>query len=403
MPILQTIWNFFTKREAPKVKWMTLWFGLSISYETSFQTFFDHYKYNPYIRAVINRRKRDTYRFGIEIKKGETLQDISLFSDLLQGSIPYTPKKFIERIIRDYEVTGNAYVYVARDKKNKVLGLQALDPRYIKPVVNTKGQLLWYIQNLDGVRWFLPDEIFHLKDDNDLDNEIIGASKMESLFIDLETDKEAKESNLAFFKNNQTPASIILIDKDAEIDEDEDGPDLRFQLKELFESGKYTGGNNRHRSAFLQGVKEIVKIQDKISDAEFLELRKFTLQLVCSVYTVNADILWFTENSNRSTGDIQVEVYYDSIEEEEKTLDEFFTKILRSVYKDDSITFNAVKDSLRTLNQKSAIAVETYQGGLITLEEGREIIWYDPKVKKGETMYEQPATVSVTPKEKQKK
>ena len=77
----------------------------------------------------------------------------------------------------------------------------------------------------------------------------------------------------------------------AEIDEDEDGPDLRFQLKELFESGKYTGGNNRHRSAFLQGVKEIVKIQDKISDAEFLELRKFTLQLVCSVYTVNADIL----------------------------------------------------------------------------------------------------------------
>jgi hypothetical protein len=40
---------------------------------------------------------------------------------------------------------------------------------------------------------------------------------MTALFIDLETDKEAKESNLAFFKNNQTPASIIVIDPDFEL------------------------------------------------------------------------------------------------------------------------------------------------------------------------------------------
>jgi len=40
---------------------------------------------------------------------------------------------------------------------------------------------------------------------------------MTSLFIDLESDKEASESNLAFFKNNQTPSSIIVIDPDFEI------------------------------------------------------------------------------------------------------------------------------------------------------------------------------------------
>lgn len=56
---------------------------------------------------------------------------------------------------------------------------------------------------------------------------------MESLFIDLETDREAKESNLAFFKNNQTPASLILIDPEYEL-EDEVG--LEVKLKEIFES-----------------------------------------------------------------------------------------------------------------------------------------------------------------------
>lgn len=40
---------------------------------------------------------------------------------------------------------------------------------------------------------------------------------MESLFIDLETDKEARDSNLAFFRNNQTPASVIILDPDFDL------------------------------------------------------------------------------------------------------------------------------------------------------------------------------------------
>lgn len=93
---------------------------------------------------------------------------------------------------------------------------------------------------------------------------------------------------------------------------------------------------------------------------------------------VNQDLLGMTENSNRSTGDVQTEIYYDSIEEEEGMFDEFFTNILQAVYKDTSITFNAIKDSLRTLQRKASIATEIYQGGLVSLDEGREIIGYDP-------------------------
>lgn len=115
---------------------------------------------------------------------------------------------------------------------------------------------------------------------------------MESLFIDLETDKEARDSNLAFFRNNQTPASVIILDPDfAMPDNEEDALKVKRELKQVLESGKYTGGKNRHRASVWQGVKEILKVQDKISDMEFINTRKFTLDMVCAVYEVPKDIL----------------------------------------------------------------------------------------------------------------
>ncbi|MDR1987353.1 MAG: phage portal protein [Candidatus Peribacteria bacterium] len=38
-------------------------------------------------------------------------------------------------------------------------------------------------------------------------------------------------------------------------------------------------------------MKEIIKVQDKITDMEFIELRKFTRQMVYTVYQVNPDVL----------------------------------------------------------------------------------------------------------------
>ena len=117
------------------------------------------------------------------------------------------------------------------------MGLQVLDPRYIKPIMSEYGQILGYVQNLNGINIFTKDEIFHLKTDNDLQFEALGRSKMQSLFIDLETDSEARESNLAFFKNNQTPSSLIVLDPDFILPDDAES-EIRFknQIKDLFES-----------------------------------------------------------------------------------------------------------------------------------------------------------------------
>lgn len=373
------------KEKKPTVKGYSFW-GSVLSYDLSYEIYFKYYNLNPFVFMAINKRSNDAFSKGWELTKWgkETYNDD--FKELIVDSTSGTPSEFLKRLVRDYDITSNAYIYIVKDKAWKTpIWMQILDPRYIKPVANKQGQLLWYIQNLEWITVFLKDEIFHIKSDNDIDNEIVGKSRMTSLFIDIETDQEARDSNLAFFKNNQTPSSIVLLDPDFEIDEDNE-KDYKAKIKEMFESWKYEWGKNHHRSMMAQWIKEIVKIQDKISDMEFMELRKFTWDLVFWVYEVPKSMLWFTENTNYSNWLNQYDLYWDNIE----ALASKFSEYLTTVFKvfDEKYEFIALEDNLRKLMLKAEIAWNLYKDKwILTLNESRELIQY-AKVKDWDKFYE---------------
>jgi len=368
--------------------------GSLLSYDLSYEVYFKYYNLNPFIFMCINKRSNAVWATGWELgKEGSRTKkwdDKTLFnkdfSELIKDSTSPTPEEFFKRLVRDYDITGNTYIYIVKDESGKkAIWMQVLDPRYVKPVADKFWTLLWYIQNLDWVKVFLKDEIFHLKNDNDVDNEIVGKSRMTSVFIDVETDQEARESNLAFFKNNQTPSSIIIIDPDFEI-EDDDLEATKSKLKEMFEGWKYVWGKNKHRSMMAQGIKSVEKIQDKISDMEFIELRKFTLDVVAWVYEVPKSILWFTENANYSNGLNQYDIYLDTIEALEIKFSRFLTKVLKTF--DDQYVFIFLQDNLRKLTLKAELAGSLYKDKeILTLNESRAIIQYD-KVDDWDKFYE---------------
>lgn len=368
----------FFKKEPPKLKWATVNGWYSIDYNVSNQVFYDFYNQNPYISATISRIKTDVWWHGIElVKKMWTKnipKDLKMLETLLSYQQKTSVKDFTEKLVRDIEITGNAYVYVARNKNNRVFWMKTLDPRYITPIVKNTWELLWYVQNLNWIRAFLPTEVYHFMDEVSTEDETIWTSKMKSLFIDLETDKEARESNLAFFKNNQTPSSIVLIDDDFEI---EDEAVFRKKLQEIFLSWKYQGWKNHYRTAFFQWIKNILPIQDKIDDMKFIWLRRLTMQLVCAVYQVPQDLLWFTETSNRSVWDVQYDIYLNTINAKEHKLEKFINPILEDIF-DDTINIVFLQDNLRQLEKKSKIAIDLYKNGrLVSLDEAREIIQYE--------------------------
>lgn len=372
--------------EKPAIKGVNIWgfwVKFKITYDFKSDVFFEFYERNPYIQAVINRIKKDIAGNGYALIVKDKEQDITEFEKLITKG---TVKSFLERIVRDFEISGNSYVYLARDESENITAIQVLDPRYITPVSDKTGEIIGYIQNLYGVRAFAPDEIFHLYDDTDLENEIVWRSKMTSLYLDLMSDREASESNYSFFKNNQVPSTLIVMDQDVR----EDATDINGmkRIKELFTSENFWGGKNSNRTAFAKWVSQILQVQQRMDDAQFMNLRKFTLDMVCAVYEVPKDILWLTETSNRSVSSEQADTYYSNIVVKENLLQEFLSKIV-AVCLGEEYSFAIFHDNFRILERKSKIAKELYkEAQLITLNEAREIIQYE-EIKNGDCVYKE--------------
>lgn len=362
------IFDFFKKNEPAKISWTSLG-SILVNEQVNLDVYYSFYRTNPFVKAVINELMKSVGKYGYQTfiwQKEQTTQEYS-YLFLYQF---WTERAFFQKVIRDYFIASNTYIYIVKDEKWQIKGLQCLDPRYIKPIANDTGEVLWYVQNLSWIRVFLKDEVFHLKYDADLENEIVGLPRLTSLYYDLESDKEARESNLAFFKNNQTPASLVVTERTL-------GNEELKEIKNIFMWGQFQWGKNKHRWWIISWIKEIIKVQDKIDDAQFMNLRKFTLELVCAVYWVSKVFLNFTEWVNYSNSETQyLKTLEDTIIPEEKAIWDFFSKILSFIYKKD-IRFEFIKDHLTILKIKSDIALKLTNGGLITPDEWREIIQYE--------------------------
>ena len=362
-------------KEQPSVKWVNIeWFLLN--FDLSFEAFYKFFELNPFVAVCVNKKWNDIFSKWFEVRKGnwKTLYNEE-FEALIKNSTTQNTRQFFKRMIRDYELTGNVFIYIKRNEQGTPIWLQILDPRYIKPIANKQWIVLWYVQNLDKIKVFLTNEVFHLKDNQNLTNEIMGNSKMTSLFIDLETEKEARESNLAFFINNQTPSSLIIVDENFKI-EWNSLIEMKSKIKKLFEGGQFAWWKNKHRSLLTQWIKDVKKIQDKIDDMQFLALRQFTREIVFWIFEVPLSVWWITESTNYSNWLTQYDIYWDNMESLWDVFAEFLTSILKVF--DEKYEFVGLKDTLRKLLLKSNIAWYLYKDKwLITLNEAREIIQYE--------------------------
>ena len=110
-----------------------------------------------------------------------------------------------------------------------------------------------------------------------------------------------------------------------------------------------------------------------MSDMEFSELRKFTLDLVCGVYEVPKDVLGYTETSNRSVGEEQGANFDDVIQGKKRIIAEFLTLILQScIGTEYSFEFKVDEQSQRYNNIEKA--GNAYKSGIMKLNEARDMI-----------------------------
>lgn len=168
---------------------------------------------------------------------------------------------------------------VVSDTGEPVVALYRVPSRDTWAVPGPDGYPKVYRQRADGggYREYAKEDIvfIRLPDPNDPSH---GLSPLEALDLTLATDLQAARYNEAFFRNGAKAGLILSMQGASE-------PEIRRNREWVHT--EYVKPENAHRPMLLLGNVEMVRDGNRAqNDMEFLELRRFTREEVCAVYSV---------------------------------------------------------------------------------------------------------------------
>ncbi|EHK2337326.1 phage portal protein [Clostridium perfringens] len=177
---------------------------------------------------------------------------------------------------------GNAYAYIERDRRGKIIGLYPIDSDNVTKVMDDNNFLssltkVWYIvTDNKGIKHkLLPDEILHFIGDITLDG-LIGIAPLDYLKCTIENGRATQEFINKFFKNGLTTKGIIQYV--GELDEKA----KKTFIKE-FESMS-NGLANAHSVSLLPLGYQFQPLSLSMADAQFLENSKLTKRELAAAF-----------------------------------------------------------------------------------------------------------------------
>jgi len=359
--------SLFKKEEKQRswysYRWDTFWLWETI--ETTLDLYYKLYRENTDLRRCIEELYQTTWKEWWQLLRWETpVNNIDIENQL---NYWYWFNTFKSIIIRDLQVAWNVFIIPIWNPTGRVIWYQVLDPRTMRVIANKFGEVIRYIQVRGwNQQVFMPNEIYHFKDSIDHDNEVFWISKVETLVYDILADKESGRSNYAFFKNNAIPSTIITLDN--ELDENE----INIALAQL--KKQFSWWENRHRVSASTGIKDIKVIWNSIKDMEFVALRQFTTERICSAMWVPKTILWYSNNVNYSTSDNQ---YRKFIENTIKPLELQFESIINTLIIDSGFIFEFKINEDYWIEEKINKFERLLNIGAMTINEIRAELWFD--------------------------
>lgn len=348
------------------------WIGLADSITSNTALYYSLYRKNTDLRRCVEELyqwvNRDWYvlkKYNPATEEHEPFQDETI-QEILNNQYPFD--ELIALMIRDLNIWGNVYLLkLAGSYDGSCIGLQVIDARTMKIVANKFGEVLWYVQQTrwTGGQKFTTDEIIHVKDITDHDNEIFGIGKVETLVYDMMWDQEASRSNYSYFKNNAVPSSLVVLDNELNPEEIELAMD---QLK-----AQFSWGENAHRISAGIGIKDIKTLGNTLKDMEFTALRAFTTERICSATWVPKTILGYSDNVNFSTSDNQYRKFIENtIRPLRNKLQHVLTAFIQSLWDEYSgVSLEFVDTFEFDLDDKIARNEKLIGSGQMTINEAR--------------------------------
>ena len=126
-----------------------------------------------------------------------------------------------------------------------------------------------------------------------------GSGRASTLSDELETDEYAARFMKAFFVNSARPDLLIS----SEDPDNPIGPDAATRLEQNW-AEKLQGFWKAHKPFFMTGGRvKVTVIGSNAKDMEFIDLRKFSRDIILQMFGFPPEALGILENSNRATID----------------------------------------------------------------------------------------------------
>lgn len=272
-------------------------------------------------------------------------------------------------------LVGESFILIERDDRERPTELWPVPPHWVQMTPHL-GYPYYRIVSPSGIFMEVPvDDMFVMKQLNPLDPFKRGLGIAQSIADEVEIDEYAAKFQKRYFYNDATPSLAFVI------------PGATQDQIDAFTAQwhkKHRGVDNSHRIAALSKDVTIHQFGGNGKDLGFLESRIAMRDAVLEHFGVPREIMGITENSNRSTADSAQYIYAKNVlsprvENREKAINQQ----LLAMFGDASLIwrFDPVIPYDKEFDMKKA--VEAYAAGLITKNEGRELL-DEPTVEGGD-------------------
>ena len=170
---------------------------------------------------------------------------------------------------------GNAYSYIERNRRGEVIALNPIPPTHVSPQQAENGTVSYLVNEGGKQVPYRQDQIWHIKG---FGNGLLGLSVLSSAREAMGIALSAEEFQARFFLNGARPSAIATFPGWFK---DEQRKQARENVNELL-----GGLDNAHRVHVLEGGMTLKDWGMPLEDAQFLELRQFSVPDIARFYRI---------------------------------------------------------------------------------------------------------------------
>ena len=285
----------------------------------------------------------------------------------------------VEQMVTHLYIAGNAYLYKERNRSGKIVSLYLLRPDRIA-IKSTKDRgVTSYEYDIEGSSYDVPrEDIAHMKLGINAANDLYGLSPLSVLSSIINLDQAITQFSRGFFMNGGVPSGILKLKK--RIQTQEEANTIRTRWRSQFATPK-----NYNSLAILDDDAEYQSLSVDPSSMAMEDLRNETESRICMAFQVPPILIGTVIGLNRSTYSNYAEARRSFWDETVSGLigkiNRFFNKNICDEFAGNEILNIDISNVAALVEDKDARSTrinQQFTNGIITLNEAREELGYDP-------------------------